>query len=201
MNVQQRHVAQQVALELGAIVHIHKLAGDQPAGEPPLRQPGLAKRQKVAIKPGQAAQSQAASLDGALTKAQLFVRLYVVMAHVRRIADQQVEASLGLRFGEVLQAQREPAVLPQAQRRKAVVRIELEAHRVGDPRGRKDLPQRGIERASAERRIEEAHPATRRQLLLGVAHNVQRQPRRRRELPQAIALGLSLLAIERGLQR
>src|SRR5439155_21953713 len=122
--------------------------------------------------------------------------LQVMVADVRRIADDEIEAGRGLRARKVGELDYKAGIIPKVRGGHAIVRVDLETESLSDALGRKDLRERGIERAGAYGRVEKTHFLGGRQKANSVSQHVLGKRCGRRKLTEAVSLGLCLLAIQ-----
>ena len=130
MNLQQRHLVEKIALDRNAIVYVHEFARYQPAGQTSCYHPRMAQTKEIAIQPGQTVHFHAARRIRTYFQALFFSSPNMMMPHVRRITDQQiepVEIRRRLRLREVLQAHIQAGFPPQVGRRHPIVRVDLVA--------------------------------------------------------------------------
>ena len=204
MDVQKVHGVEKVLLDCEPVVDVHEFAGDQPAGEAPICHPLVAQSEKVAVQAGESAQFKAASRSGELAQPMLVTVGDVVVAHVWRVADEQIGCPRGRRCrsaGEVGLSDVEARRLPQRRSRHRVVRIDLVADGGVDAFLGAHLEKRRIEGSRADGGIEEAHFGVGAQLTLCVAEDVPGERRWGRELPHAVSFGLGLCGVEIPLKR
>ena len=156
MDVEQRHLVQQVLLDRSAVVHVHELAWNQPACQSARRHPRVAQAQEVTVETGEPARLHAGHQPHLVLEPRLVAARDVVVPHIRRVADHEV---VGVRprwrnrTGEILRMQHQPAALPELGGWRRIVPIYLVAYRRGYLARRKDRPQRGIEGPGADRGI------------------------------------------------
>src|SRR6266851_8769148 len=123
-----------------------------------------------------------------------------MVPHVWRIADDEIEAGSGLRVREVGKLHREAAISPEVRRRRAVVSVDLETDSFGVEFGGQNFAERGIKGTGPDRRVEEMDFLAGRKKGSRVFEDVLGQGRGRRELAEAVSLGLCLLAVKFGLK-
>ena len=59
VDLPERDAIAQVGLEGRAVVHVHEFGGDQPDGQTPIGQPGVAQQEEMSVEAGQAADRDA----------------------------------------------------------------------------------------------------------------------------------------------
>src|ERR1700728_2075212 len=105
----------------------------------------------------------------------------MMVTYVWWIADQEVETPIvrcrRRRGGKVLEPQTQRRPPPQAAARLSIVAVDLEASGDIDLCLRPFPQQRGIERASADRRIQEAHRGGSEQLMRVLQHLARQRSR------------------------
>src|SRR5579863_5440830 len=122
-----------------------------------------------------------------------------MMADIGWIANDQVKAfrrARRLHRGKVAEIDLEPTVSPEIARRIAIMRINFYSDRRLDLLPRKVPHQRRIERTRTDCRIQETNWHVFRYQSSRVRQKVRGKKRRGRELPEAVALFLSLANVQ-----
>src|ERR1035438_7933841 len=134
--MQQRHTLGEVASNGRTVVHIHKLRRDQPNGQASLFHPIVAKQQEIAVQPGETADVQVKRLGELGFESVLVAGRKVVMPHVRRVCEHQIEALLGWKLArEVTLGNFQSTALPQLLGGSGENRIEFDTSGGGNVLG------------------------------------------------------------------
>ena len=119
--------------------------------------------EEITVEPRQARHLDPACGSSCREKAALGLLVHVVVAHIGRVADDEIIA-LPLRWRrrrrEVAEPHIERVIVPELARRLPIVRIDFKAGGGFDPPLVKLPEERCVEGAGADRRIEEAHRST-----------------------------------------
>jgi len=114
VNMQQGHVLGEITAQGDAVIHVHEFRGDKPNGKALLFHPVVAEQQKVAVQPSQAADFEMQRPHELHSQAVLFRRWQMMMAHVRRIGEHEIERLRRSALPrEVSLDNREPLLFPQ----------------------------------------------------------------------------------------
>src|ERR1035437_1929036 len=113
MDMKQRNLVEEVALRRLAVVHVHKFARDQPAGDATFCHPGVRKAKEMAVEASEAAELEAARFQRPELQADFLGVRHVMLTNVRRVADKQINAGRGVRVREVGEVDMEARAFPQ----------------------------------------------------------------------------------------
>jgi hypothetical protein len=127
MDVKQLNPLGKVLFDRLAIIDVHKLGGDQPYRQATLFKPRVGQQQEVTVQPGKSTDADSVSKQDIVLKAILGRRVKVMVTHVGRIRDDQVEPGFGLERGEVGFHDLQAAIRPKLPSRFSEAGVQLDA--------------------------------------------------------------------------
>jgi len=196
VDVEQCYFVEKIMLDGLAVVHVHEFARNEPAGNTAGRHPCMRDAEEVTVEAGEAAHFHPACLKGAGLKVCLVAVAKVMMAHIRRIADDEIEPERWFFPREVGELEHKAGFFPEPRGGLAVVRVDFKAAGFGNLFFAANLPERRIECAGADSRVKEMYFLADREKSGSTLENLESKRGRGRKLSQAVAVGLCFPGVE-----
>ena len=95
MNVNESDRLGEITPQRDAVVHVHEFGRDEPGGESPVFHPVMAKKQEIAVKPGEPADVETERFPEPRLEAGFLGYREMMMPNVRRVRKDEREASIG----------------------------------------------------------------------------------------------------------